>query len=81
MKLKSLRAFCYLLYMSGEIKQDILQIELKGFSVLKLITKEESVLIRQRFPRVTITKTVNHYYVVEEGYVMRYLKQLRGGAR
>ena len=48
---------------------------------MKLITKEESVLIRQRFPRVTITKTVNHYYVVEEGYVMRYLKQLRGGAR
>nr|DAG40767.1 MAG TPA: hypothetical protein [Caudoviricetes sp.] len=48
---------------------------------MKLVTKEESFAIRKRFPRATITKTVHHYYVTEEPYVMRFLKQLRGLVR
>lgn len=53
----------------------------KGFSILKLITKEEATQLRARCENVAITKTVNHYYVTEEPHVMRCLKQIRGEAK
>ena len=48
---------------------------------MKLITKEEAILLRERCENVAITKTVNHYYVTEEPHVMHCLKQIRGESR
>lgn len=43
------------------------------------INREEADVIRNKYPKVKIHKTVGKYYVTEYSFIMKFLKAYRSG--
>ena len=43
------------------------------------INRDEVEVIRRKYPKVKIHKTVGKYYITEYGFIMKFLKAYRSG--